>query len=154
MKKIIFLFLSIIFASIFIFSSCGKENSSISPTEEALSSDANKLVEEMAQGDYAGAKKNHDYAFVMNLLTGNKTLKAIWASLAKEYGSYVSVYDYEYEQLEGFDNIIIKVAFENQSIDFKVTYKKDTLKISGLHYLTNADKPSLAGASILESLRA
>ncbi len=148
MKKPFLLILSFILVSIFVFSSCGKiENP---PTEEQLSADANQLVEEMAAENFSGAKKNHEYGFVMGLLTGPKTLKTIWNSLTAQYGEYVSIYEYEYEQISNYDNIIIKVAFENHSIDFKITYEKDTLKISGLHYSPNADNPALAGAPVPE----
>lgn len=148
MKKFILSVLCLALAAMLVFSSCAKNNSTL--TEEELSADANQLVEELAADDFTGARKNHEYGFVMGMLTGKKTLKNIWDSLKMQYGQYVNIYEYEYEEIANYDNIIIKVAFENKCIDFKVTYNKGTLKISGLHYSLNPDKSSLAGAPILE----
>ena len=145
MKRHILIILAAAFTVMFLFSSCSKE-SDIAATEESLSAQANQFVEELAAGDYKGARKNHEYGFVMGLLTGEKTLKNIWESLTSQYGGYVSVYEYEYEQAPPFESIIIKTAFENKCIDFKVTFNEGTLKVSGLHYSPNEDKPSLAGA--------
>ena len=149
MKRNLIFIMCILLAAAFVLSACSK-SAGEPPTEEELSADANKLVEELAAGDFSGAKKNHRYGLVMALLTGQKTLKTIWDSLLTQYGEYVAVYEYEYKEEAGFDNIIIKVAFHNKSIDFKVTYNKDTLKISGLHYSVNVDKPALAGADVPE----
>lgn len=149
MKKYFIIIICILLISMFVFSSCSKSGSE-PPAEDELSADANQLVEELAAGNFSGAKKNHKYGFVMGLLTGQKTLKTIWNSLLTQHGDYVAIYEYEYKEEAGFDNIIIKVAFHNKSIDFKVTYAKGTLKISGLHYSLNADKPALAGAPVPE----
>ncbi len=145
MRKHISIIFAAVFAVMFLFSSCSKK-SDIIADEESLSAEANQLVEELAAGDYKGARKNHDYAFVMSILTGEKSLKKVWQSLTAQYGEYVSVYEYEYEQTPPFESVIIKTAFEQNCIDFKVTFNEGTLKISGIHYSPNADKPSLAGA--------
>ena len=150
MKRYLIIVICILLVSASALSSC-KKNGDTAPTGEELSADANKLVEELAAGDFSGAKKNHKYGFVMTFLTGQKTLKTIWDSLLTQYGDYVAVYEYECSEEAGFDNIIIKVAFTNKSVDFKVTYNKGTFKISGLHYSVNADKPSLAGAPVPEA---
>ncbi len=149
MKKRLFTTLIVILVAVFIFTSCVNTQSE-PPTEEELSLDAGALVEELGSLDYKGAIKNHNYAFVMRMLTGEKTLKTIWESLLAQYGDYIDVYEYEYSQITGFDNIIIKTAFQNQCIDFKVTYKAGTDKISGLHYNTNEDSPALQGAEVPE----
>ena len=145
MKKHISIIIAAAFIAIALFSSCSPK-SDVPATEESLSAEANQLVEELAAGDYKGARKNHEYGFVMGMLTGEKTLKNIWKSLTAQYGAYVSIYEYEYDNASPFENIIIKTAFENKCIDFKVTFNEGTLKISGLHYSPNADKPELAGA--------
>ena len=148
MKKQFALLTALILSLILVFSACAKSDATNSPTEEELSADANKFVEELAAGNYSEAKKNHSYAFVMNMLTGEKTLKTIWETLTKQYGEYVSIYEYEYEAIANYESIIIKVAFDTKSVDFKVTYSTGTLQISGLHYSPNADKPELAGADV------
>ena len=148
MKKNIALLIALILSLAFIFSACAKKDAEAAPTEEELSADANKFVEELASGNYSDAKKNHTYTFVMNMFTGEKTLKTIWETLIKQYGEFVGIYEYEYETITNFESIIIKVAFDTKSVDFKVTYDAETLKISGLHYSPNADKPELAGADV------
>ncbi|MCK5129355.1 MAG: alpha/beta fold hydrolase [Clostridiales bacterium] len=144
MKKSILIVLSIMMISVFTLSGCS--NNTVAPTEEELSKDAYAFVEKLSVKDYSGAKSDHKFDIVMNLLTGKKTLQSIWEALITEYGEYYDIYGYERSKASGFDNIIVKVAFTNKCIDLKVTYKEDTLKISGLHYTTNADKPVLAGA--------
>ncbi len=148
MKKSLYIVLCIAFTVVFILTSCSKSPTNGTPTESDLAEDAGKLVEELAASNYKGAIQNHRYDFVMRLLTGKKTLKNIWEGLTTQYGEYVNIYEYEYKSQIGFDNIIIKTAFQNQCIDFKVTYKSGTNKISGLHYLTNEDSPALQGADV------
>ncbi len=144
MKKLTLLLTSIILTSVFLFSSCTNDVTSV--TEEEMSEDAYMFVEKLSQNKYSEAKKEHSFDTIMNLLTGKKTLQTIWESLESDYGEYVNIYGYEYKESGGFDNIYIKIAFQKQCVNFQVTYKKGTLKISGLHYAVNADKPTLAGA--------
>lgn len=147
MRKSVLIILSILMTIVFLSTSCTQNN--IVPTEEELSADANALVEKLAQKDYKGAKSDHQYDTIMKLLTGPKTYSTIWETLLSSYGEFINIYGYEYQRASGFDNIYVKIAFEKKCVNFKVTYKKDTLKISGLHYAPNADKSSLAGAEPL-----
>ena len=56
MKKYLIIAICVLLAAAFVLSSCSKANS-VPPSEEELSSDASRLVEELAAGDFAGAKK-------------------------------------------------------------------------------------------------
>lgn len=148
MKKTIIILMSILVIVAFTLSGCSQTG--VAPTEEELSLDATSLVQKLVDNDFKGAKGDHQYSFIMWLLTGQKTMSILWESITASYGDFIDIYGYQYKGLKGYDNIYVNIAFTKKCVNFQVTYKKGTKKIAGLHYAPNSDKPTLHGAPKVE----
>jgi hypothetical protein len=80
----------------------------------------------------------------MKLTTGKAVMEKIWTSIIDSYGAFQTIYGAERILHEGsLHSVIVKVAFEAQCIDFRVTYNGSV--IAGIHYAPNEDDPTAPG---------
>lgn len=123
------------------------------PTEEARAaceSDARALVGEFASGDYAAAAGNHSYSLLMKLTVGKAVMEKIWAAMTDNYGAFREIYGAESIPHEGsLHSVVVKLAFEAQCVDFRVTYDGET--IAGIHYAANEDDPAAPGEAFVSA---
>lgn len=105
------------------------EGETVVNKEEDLQALSEKLALQMVDGNFDDTYKRCSYTVKLQLT--KDALKQGWDATVDDMGKYISVYEITQREVDGYQNVIVVLEYENNGLKISFTYN-DKAKLEGL----------------------
>lgn len=102
--------------------------------QKEMESDARKLVEQLAEGDYEGATAKFDDTMRSGLKPAQ--LQMVWSGIIRSIGDYEQITLVRHESVDVYEIFLLTCKFEKAWLDTKVVFLRDG-QVTGLFFLAS-----------------